>query len=211
MNTRGSRSSLRSDTRSIRSSLRSDKRSFLSDKAKRLERIASEIENCKICKIKKSGKAVPGEGNPDADIVFLGEAPGRNEAATGRPFIGRSGKFLREQIKKAGLRDEEVFITSPVKYLPDYITPTIADIDHGRVHLDKQLEIINPKIIVLLGNVACIAILGEKIPISKVHGQVIERGSQKFFLSFHPAAGIRFQKIKKLFVEDFKRLKGIVA
>ncbi len=181
------------------------------DKGKKLEKIAREIENCKICKVKKSGKAVPGEGNPDADIVFLGEAPGRTEALTGRPFIGRSGKFLRNQIEEVGLRVEDVFITSPVKYLPDYITPTIADIDHGRIHLNKQLEIISPKIIVLLGNVACIAVLGEKISISKVHGQVIKRNGRKYFLSFHPAAGIRFQKIKKMFVEDFRELKKIVS
>ncbi len=191
---------LLSDTRGVRSS----------DKSEKLEEIAREIENCKICKIKKSGKAVPGEGNPDAEVVFLGEAPGRTEAATGRPFVGRSGKFLRQQIEEAGLKVEDVFITSPVKYLPDYITPTTADIDHGRIHLNKQLEVINPKIIVLLGNVACIAILGEKIPISKMHGQIIDRDGRKYFLSFHPAAGIRFQKIKKMFIEDFKKLKKIV-
>lgn len=181
------------------------------DKGKKLEEIAREIENCKVCKIKKSGKAVPGEGNSDADIVFLGEAPGRNEAATGRPFIGRSGKFLREQIKEVGLKDQDVFITSPVKYLPDYVTPTMADIEHGKIHLDKQLSVINPKIIVLLGNVACIAILEEKIPISKMHGQIIVKGQRKYFLSFHPSAAIRFQKIKKLFIEDFRSLKKLIT
>lgn len=180
------------------------------DKAKKLEEIAIEIENCAVCKVKKSGKAVPGEGDTNADIVFLGEAPGRTEAATGRPFVGRSGKFLREQIKEAGLKDENVFITSPVKYLPDYITPTITDIKHGRIHLSKQLEIIEPKIIVLLGNVACIAILGEKIPISKMHGQTIERDGRKYFLSFHPAAGVRFKKIRVLFEEDFRKLNKLI-
>lgn len=185
-------------------------RRLRSEKAERLAEIAREIENCKACKVKTSGKAVPGEGNPDAKVVFLGEAPGRTEAATGRPFVGRSGKFLRQQIEEVGLKVEDVFITSPVKYLPDYITPTIADIDHGRIHLNKQLEVIHPKFIVLLGNVACIAILSEKIPISKMHGEVIERDGRKYFLSFHPAAGIRFQKIKKMFVEDFKKLKKLI-
>ncbi|HSX40464.1 MAG TPA: uracil-DNA glycosylase, partial [Candidatus Saccharimonadales bacterium] len=98
------------------------------DKQKALDKITSEIENCKICKVGKSGKAVPGEGNPDADIVFLGEAPGKTEALTGRPFVGRSGKLLRSLIKEAGLKEEDIYITSPVKYLPDRGTPTPADI-----------------------------------------------------------------------------------
>src|SRR5690348_2310114 len=109
-----------------------------------LERIASEIEKCKICQKASSGKAVPGEGNPDADVVFLGEAPGKTEAATGRPFIGRSGQLLRKLIRDAGFKEEDVYITSPVKYLPDRGTPDAAQIAHGRSHLSKQLAVIQP-------------------------------------------------------------------
>src|SRR5205814_7925733 len=106
-------------------------------------RIVDEIVTCPICPVGKSGKAVPGEGNPDADIVFIGEAPGKQEAASGRPFIGRSGQLLRNLIRSIGLDDEkDVYITSPVKYLPDRGTPTSQDIAHGRIHLMKQFEVI---------------------------------------------------------------------
>lgn len=180
------------------------------DKNKKLSKIAQEIENCKICKVGKSGIAVPGEGNPNAEIVFLGEAPGKTEAKTGRPFVGRSGKVLREAIKEIGLSEEEVFITSPVKYLPDRGTPTISDIEHGKIHLQEQLDVINPKIIVLLGNTACIAILGEKVPILKSHGQILEREGRKYLITFHPAAVLRFPtKFKKLFKEDFKKISTL--
>src|SRR6266498_2582201 len=124
------------------------------DKQKELDKLAHEIAQCKICKVGKSGMVVPGEGNPDADVVFIGEAPGRQEAATGRPFIGRSGQLLRKMIREIGLDDEkDVYITSPVKYLPDRGTPTSSDIAHGRIHLMKQFAIIKPKVVMLLGRV----------------------------------------------------------
>src|SRR2546425_9448635 len=106
------------------------------DKQTQLDKISKEIELCKVCKVGKTGKAVPGEGNPDAKIVFLGEAPGKKEAETGRPFVGRSGQLLRSLIKEVGLKEDEVYITSPVKYLPLRGTPTPQDIAHGKTHLD---------------------------------------------------------------------------
>src|SRR5439155_10892820 len=113
------------------------------NKQEALDEIAREIEACQVCKEGKIGKAVPGEGNPDADIVFMGEAPGKTEAKTGRPFIGRSGQLLRSMIRDVlGLDDlKDVYITSPVKYLPEKVTPTPAEIAHGKTHLDKQLAI----------------------------------------------------------------------
>src|SRR3712207_3427188 len=125
---------------------------YFMNKQTALDEIAKEIENCEVCKIGKSGKAVSGEGNPDADIVFIGEAPGKTEALTGRPFIGRSGKLLRSLITSIGLKEEDVYITSPVKYLPDKGTPSLSDIAHGRLHLIKQFDVIDPKLIVLLGS-----------------------------------------------------------
>jgi len=181
------------------------------DKGRELEKIAKEIKKCSICKQKKSGKAVPGEGNPDAKIVFVGEAPGRQEAKTGRPFVGRSGKFLRSHIREIGLKEEDVYITSPVKYLPNRGTPSKSHIEHGRVHLMKQLKVINPKVIVLLGAVACFGVLGEQILISKRHGDVVEKNNKKYFITFHPSAALRFPPIKKLFVEDFRRLKSLIS
>lgn len=180
------------------------------DKRKKLEKIAREIENCSICKIGKSGKAVPGEGSAYTKIVFVGEAPGRNESLTGRPFIGRSGRYLRSLIQKIGLKEDEVFITSPVKYLPNSGTPSSKDIEHGQIHLFKQFEIIRPKIIVLMGAVACYGVLYEKVATVKMHGSIIVRNSLIYFITLHPSAAMRFPKVRKLFEKDFKKLKFLI-
>lgn len=179
-------------------------------KSQALEEITREIKNCQICKAEKSGLAVVGEGNPDAKIIFMGEAPGKQEAKTGRPFIGRSGQLLRKLINEAGLKEEEVFITSPVKYLPDRGTPTKEHITHGMIHTQKQIDIINPKVIVLLGATAIQGVLGEKIPITKEHGKPIIKNGKTYYVTFHPAAGLRFPPLKKLLEEDFKKLKNII-
>jgi uracil-DNA glycosylase len=181
------------------------------NKQQELDKIADEIKNCKECQIDTIGVSVPGEGNPDADVVFIGEAPGKNEAQTGRPFIGRSGKFLRSLIQKVGLDDEkDVFITSPVHYLPKRGTPNPKEIAHGRVHLIKQLEVINPKIIVLMGSVAAQGVLQEKIPVKSRHGEVIEKDGKKYFITLHPAAALRFPPLRKTVEEDFEKLKSII-
>lgn len=181
------------------------------NKQRELDKIAKEIENCAICKTGKSGKAVSGEGNPNAKVAFIGEAPGKTEALTGRPFIGRSGKFLRALIVSIGLKEDKVYITSPVKYLPDRGTPTSQDIAHGKTHLDKQLSVISPKIVVLLGRVAAEGVLNKKIFVTKEHGQIIEEKERiKYFLTLHPAAGIRFVKHRKTIEEDFFTLKQLL-
>ncbi|MDP3941569.1 MAG: uracil-DNA glycosylase [bacterium] len=181
-------------------------------KQKALDEIAKEIEKCKICIVGKTGLAVPGEGNPDADIVFVGEAPGKTEAASGRPFVGRSGKLLRSFIREIGLDDiKDVFITSPVKYLPLRGTPTPKDIAHGRIHLMKQLAIIQPNVVVLLGRVAAEGVLQSRISVTKERGRIIEeQDGVKYFLTYHPAAVLRFpNKFKKLFHDDFQLLKDL--
>lgn len=181
------------------------------EKQKKLDAIAVEIAKCKICKKNSVGVAVPGEGNPNADIVFLGEAPGKNEAITGRPFIGRAGKLLRGLIADSGLKDEDVFITSPVKYLPKYVTPTLEDIEHGRIHLNKQLDIIEPKIIVLMGRVACVAMLHRNCQISQEHGTTIKQDGRTYLLVYHPAAPLYSPKLRLEIAKDFKKLKKLVS
>ena len=181
------------------------------NKAQELAHIADQIAKCRECKAEKSGKAVPGEGNPEADIVFLGEAPGRTEAATGRPFIGRSGQLLRKFIRGAGLREDDVFITSPVKYLPDRGTPTHAHIEHGRKHLTEQLAVIEPKSVVLLGATASCAMLGQVVAVVKEHGSVIKQDSRPYFRTIQPAAVLRFPKYSELLLEDFKKLKTLLS
>lgn len=183
----------------------------MNKKQKELEKIAEEIRNCKECKVDRTGVAVVGEGSAVAEVVFIGEAPGRTEAETGRPFVGRSGKLLRKLINKSGLREEDVYITSPVKYLPTYVTPKPGDIAHGKTHLDKQLAVIDPKIIVLLGNVAIQGVLGRKIAASKEHGVIVSENGKKYFITVHPAAALRFQKFKHVIEEDFEKLKSLVS
>ncbi len=179
-------------------------------KQEELENIAEEIRKCDECKIDRVGKAVVGEGSADADVVFIGEAPGKTEAATGRPFVGRSGKLLRTLIRNIGLFEEEVFITSPVKYLPVYVTPKPSDIVHGMKHLNKQLDVIRPKVIVLLGSTAIQGVLDKKLPTLKVHGTTVKENSRTYFITIHPAAAIRFQKYRPLIEEDFRKLKKIL-
>ncbi len=179
-------------------------------KQKALEKIAAEILKCRICKRDSIGLPVPGEGNPNAKIVFIGEAPGKQEALTGRPFIGRSGKFLRANLETIGLAEKDVYITSPVKYLPKKGTPTKQQIAHGRTHFLKQLEIINPKIIVLMGSVAALGTLGEPIAVAKLHGTTLKKDGRIYFFSYHPAAAIRFAKFRSVFSNDFKKLKKLL-
>ncbi len=180
-------------------------------KDKALAMIAQEIENCKTCRRGKVGVAVPGEGNSDASILFVGEAPGKNESISGRPFIGRSGKLLRGLINEIGLLEEDVYITSPVKYLPIYKTPTEDDIKHGMEHFRKQIEVINPEIMVLLGSVAARGVLGEKLSVADNHGRVIERNGRKYLLTYHPAAALRFpNKFKAPLKDDFKKIRSLI-
>lgn len=178
---------------------------------KALDKIAKEIETCPVCSTAGQGKLVPGAGSSDADIVFVGEAPGKKEIITGEPFIGPAGKILTQLVESMGLSRDDVFITSAVKYLPkNYVTPKPYDIEHGRTHLFKQLKTIQPKVIILLGNVAAIAVLGEKFAIAKDHGSFIERDGLTYFLSYHPAAPLYSPKLRAILFEDFKKLKKIV-
>jgi uracil-DNA glycosylase family 4 len=181
------------------------------DKQQSLRKIADEIARCRFCKKGGTGKAVPGEGNPDARVVFIGEAPGKEEAKIGRPFVGRSGRFLRQAIKDIGLAEDDIFITSPGHYLPLRGTPTKETIVHGREHLFKQLGIIEPEIIVLLGATACLAMLDRKVETAREHGTVLERDGIRILLTFHPAYAMRFPDGKKGFLRDFQKLKKLLS
>lgn len=179
------------------------------NKEKMLKRIEEEISSCGECKKGKSGLPVPGEGGPDAKAMFIGEAPGFTESQTGRPFVGRAGKFLNKMLDKIDVKREEVFITSPVKYFPGRRAPTLEEIRHGMVHTKKQIEIVKPKVIVLLGNAALHGLIDEKLNISKVHGKKIEKDGIRYFPTFHPSAAMRFTKPRLKMEEDFKKLKHL--
>ena len=173
--------------------------------------VEKEILGCKTCLRLAKGKIVPGEGDPKSKIVFVGEAPGKEEIKTGKPFVGRAGKILRDLLDSVGLNAERVFITSAVKYLPkSYITPKPADIIHGRKHLQKQLEIIKPDIIVILGNTAANSLLDRKLSISRDHGKIFLENEQKYFLSYHPAAPLYSPKLREVVFNDFKKLQKLI-
>jgi len=180
-------------------------------KLEELNRVADEISRCEECKRDKSGLPVPGEGNPDANVIFLGESPGFQESKTGRPFVGRAGKFLTKMLDSIGIERKNVYITSPVKYFPGRRAPTDEEIYHGRIHLLKQIEIINPKLIVLLGNVASKAMFPDnKMFVSKIHGKAIEKDGRTYFPTFHPSAAMRFTKMRMKMEEDFEKLKKLI-
>jgi uracil-DNA glycosylase family 4 len=175
-----------------------------------LQSIAREISRCRACRKGGTGLPVPGEGSPDARIVFIGEAPGREESKTGRPFVGRSGRLLREMIGAIGLRDDEVFITSPVHYLPLQGTPTADMIGHGREHLFRQLAVIDPAVIVLLGATACRAVLDRRVEVAKLHGSTARSENRTCLITLHPAYALRFPKAKAEMLEDFRKLKRLM-
>lgn len=180
------------------------------NKTRELSKIAGQIERCSLCREWGVGKAVPGEGNPDAGVVFIGEAPGRKEAETGRPFVGRSGRLLRAMIREIGIDEKEVFITSPVQYLPLRGTPSKENIMHSRNHLLKQISVIDPRIIVLLGSTACLALLDRKVRITREHGNVVDKEGRTYLITFHPASASRFPAAKKGFLADFDILERLI-
>ncbi len=180
------------------------------NRQKELERIADEIRSCRLCKKGGSGLPVPGEGSGKLPVMFVGEAPGKQEAKTGTPFVGRSGKLLRQMIRDAGLDEQHIFITSPVHYLPDRGKPSPSMIEHGAIHLRKQIEILQPRVIVLLGSTACRALLGRSVEIAKEHGTVIEQDGIGFLISCHPAYAMRFPTGRRAFTQDFEKLQNLL-
>jgi uracil-DNA glycosylase len=179
------------------------------DKAAALTKVAEQIEQCAVCRDDTIGRAVPGEGNPDAAIVFVGEAPGKREAETGRPFVAQSGRVLDRLLTTIGLRRQDIYLTSPVKYLPRRGTPTREQIEHGREHLRRQLDIINPRLVVLMGRVAARALLDRDVAVTKEHGRIIEHDGRRYFLTFHPAAVLHNPALAEDLEQDVQTLQDL--
>jgi len=183
----------------------------MEEKIRLLKAVEEEIKKCEECKKNKFGLPVPGKGNPNAKIIFLGESPGPQESKKGEPFIGPSGKFLDKLLDFIGIKREDVFITSPVKYYPGSRAPTNEEIMHGTTHTSKQIKIINPTLIVMLGNVALKALFpNQRLKVSEIHGKPIEKDGRIYFPTFHPSAARRFPKIREKMIEDFEKLKKII-
>lgn len=186
-------------------------RASRTDKIAALKKIAGQIASCRRCRLSGVGTPVVGEGDPDAEIVFVGEAPGRREAQLGRPFIGRAGQWLRRAIRNIGLDERAVYFINSVTYHPVDRKPSQADIVHGRLHLLRQLKILNPRIVVLLGSTACLSVLDENMPVRARHGSLVKRDGRTYLITCHPAAAARFPAIRTAVEHDFRKLKALVA
>lgn len=188
----------------------------LDDKKRQLEKITMEMVAVGGGTLAGPGvNVVPGEGNPDAKILFIGEAPGFNENEQKRPFVGQAGKLLRKTLIENGWKEEEVYITNIVKVRPpENRDPLPEEIEFFRPLLDKQIETIDPSIIVTLGRFSMYKFLGDGVSISRIHGQprtINWQGkSITIFPMFHPAAALRAGEMMTLFLEDFKKLRRIV-
>lgn len=167
-----------------------------------------EIRQCKKCPLYRTRKnAVPGEGPAQAMIMFVGEAPGASEDESGRPFVGRSGEVLTQLIGEIGLSRNDVFITSVLKSRPpDNRSPNPSEVNACLPYLMRQFEIIDPRVVVLLGNVAVSAVIGPW-RVSDCHGRFYDGGGRTFFMTYHPAAGLRFPRTRDAMNEDFKILR----
>lgn len=168
-----------------------------------LEKIASEVIGCPLCKLSRSRRnAVPGDGQLSSKIMFVGEAPGKNEDEQGKPFVGAAGMILNQALEKARIKRAEVFITNVVKCRPPgNRVPENDERSICRQYLDRQISLIEPKIICILGSTAYSSILGGK-SITKNRGKIMERNGQKYFLTIHPAAAIYNKNLRSVLNND---------
>lgn len=182
------------------------------DKRQRLADVARRVAACKDCTLCRGRtRAVPGEGNPDADIVFIGEGPGYYEDQQGRPFVGASGKFLDELLAGIGLDRRKVFIANVVKCRPPQNRdPQPDEIAACGKYLDEQLQTIEPKVVVTLGRHSMQRYFpGEAI--SRVHGQLRRKGDLIVVPMYHPAAALHQGNLRRVIEQDFSRLPDFLA
>ena len=176
----------------------------------RLDAIAAEIREhtgcgCEPCETCTS--FVPGEGNPTARVVIVGEAPGAKEDAAGRPFVGAAGKILDSLLAEAGLAREDVFITNVIKARPPgNRDPRADEVAHHWSWLERQLEVIEPQLVVPLGRHA-LKRFAPEAKIGEVHGTRIEADGRALFPLYHPAAALHNPRLRETLVEDARRLR----
>ena len=177
-----------------------------------LEKVAAEVSICTKCDLSKGRtKAVPGEGNPHARIMFIGEGPGFHEDRQGRPFVGPAGQFLEELLASINLKRADVFITNVVKCCPPgNRDPLPAEINACNNYLERQIAAINPQVIVTLGRVSMAKFFGgEKI--SAIHGRARRIDGRICIAMYHPAAGLHQQSLKDTIRSDFKKIPQMIA
>ena len=183
------------------------------DKAKSLELLKKSIVNQKNCDLKKQAKNIVfSDGNPKSKIMFIGEAPGANEDQEGLPFVGRAGMLLDKMLASINLDRKKVYISNIVNYRPpENRRPTEIEIKRYLPFISKHIEIINPKILVLLGSTAMNALIGDEVVISKMRGKWIEKNfgscNTSVIITFHPAFLMRQPAQKKMAWIDLKMIR----
>src|SRR5713226_5268586 len=171
-----------------------------------------QVISCTKCSLSKSRiNAVAGKGDYGAEIMFIGEAPGRNEDLKGEPFVGSAGKILSEALEYSGISRDDVFITNVVKCrTPNNRIPLEEERNSCHQYLIDELDIIKPKIICILGNTAYGSILGGS-SITKNRGKIIKKNNQLYFLTIHPAAIIYTPGLNQVLKDDIKTLVEILG
>ena len=174
----------------------------------------SSIENCRKCNLGTTrNKFVFGAGDPSADLLLVGEAPGQEEDLQGEPFVGRAGKLLDKILKAIGYtRDTNVFITNIVKCRPpDNRDPLPSEVEECSPYLNKQIELIKPKLIVALGKVAGKTLLKKDILLKEMRNETYYFNSIPFRVTYHPAALLRNSSLKKEAWKDFQYIRDFIA
>jgi len=182
------------------------------EKQNALKEIAAEVERCQLCPLYQTGtRGVPGEGNPDAEILFVGEGPGQKEDELGRPFVGAAGKLLEELLHHIGLTRNDVYIANVIKHRPPGNRDPLPDeLEACWPYLRRQITIIQPKVIVTLGRHSLARFLPGKV-ISQVHGKPFRVGSLVYFPMYHPAAALYSGSLKPVLFEDIAKLPKVLT
>jgi len=178
-----------------------------------LDAVRAELGDCTRCKLHALGRRqiVFGVGNPSADLMFVGEAPGADEDLQGIPFVGRAGQLLTKIIEAIGLRREDVYIANVIKCRPpENRNPDPDEVDTCEPFLFQQIDAIKPKVIVALGTFAARALLKTQDPISRLRGRVYDYRGAKLIPTFHPAFLLRSPDRKRDVWEDMKKARGLL-
>jgi uracil-DNA glycosylase len=175
--------------------------------------IREDIGDCKRCKLCDLGRKqiVFGVGNPHADLMFIGEAPGRDEDLQGQPFVGRSGQKLTQIIEAIGLKREDVYIANVIKCRPpDNRNPEPDEVEMCEQFLFRQVDAINPKVIVALGTFAARSLLKSDAPISRLRGNVYDYRGAQLIPTFHPAYLLRNPSCRRDVWDDMKKARSLL-
>lgn len=177
-----------------------------------IAKVSSEVVVCTKCRLCETRRnAVPGEGLESSRVIFVGEAPGEQEDAQGRPFVGAAGKLLTELLASVGLRREDVYITNIVKCRPPNNRPPRKDEAAAcRPYLVRQIGLIAPRVICPMGNSAIHALMDSDKSVTDLHGMPLEIGQVAFFPMYHPAAALYTFQLRKVMEEDFRKLRGLL-